>query len=49
MGRNKDMMAEINAKISTVVQINFSLNLEIDGLIKDLDCQVSLAGGDQSP
>jgi hypothetical protein len=49
MGRNKDMMAEINAKISMVVQINFSLNLEIDGLIKDLGCQVSLVGGDQSP
>jgi hypothetical protein len=32
MGGNKDMMAEINAKISTVVQINFSKNLEIDGL-----------------
>jgi regulator of replication initiation timing len=32
MDRNEDMMAEINAKISTVVQINFSLNLEIDGL-----------------
>jgi regulator of replication initiation timing len=32
MGRNEDMIAEINAKISMVVQINFSLNLEIDGL-----------------
>jgi DNA repair exonuclease SbcCD ATPase subunit len=30
MGRNENMMAEINAKISTVVHINFSLNLEID-------------------
>jgi hypothetical protein len=30
MGRNEDMMAEINAKISTVVHINFSMNLEID-------------------
>jgi FtsZ-binding cell division protein ZapB len=32
MGRNKDMMTQINAKISTVVHINFSLILEIDGL-----------------
>jgi hypothetical protein len=51
MGRNKDMMAEINAKISMVVQMNFSLNLEIDSLgtkmaNMTLGCQVSLAGGD---
>jgi regulator of replication initiation timing len=32
MGGNEDMMGEINAKISMVVQINFSLNLEIDSL-----------------
>jgi hypothetical protein len=32
MGGNKDMMAEINAKISWVIEMTFSLNLEIDGL-----------------
>jgi FtsZ-binding cell division protein ZapB len=30
MGRNEYMMAKINAKISTVIHINFPLNLEID-------------------
>jgi regulator of replication initiation timing len=43
MGRNEDMMAEINAKISTVVQINFSLNLEIDGLRTKLANMTSIA------
>jgi FtsZ-binding cell division protein ZapB len=32
MGRNEDMMAEINAKISRVVEMNLSLNLDIDGI-----------------
>jgi hypothetical protein len=36
MGRNKDMMAKINVKISTVVQINFSMNLDIDILRTEL-------------
>jgi FtsZ-binding cell division protein ZapB len=43
MGGNKDMMAEINAKISTVVQINFSKNLEIDGLRTKLANMTSFA------
>jgi FtsZ-binding cell division protein ZapB len=43
MGRNEDMMAKINAKISTVVQINFSLNLEIDGLRTKLANMTSVA------
>jgi regulator of replication initiation timing len=37
------MMAEINAKISMVVQINFSLNLEIDDLRTKLANMTSMA------
>jgi FtsZ-binding cell division protein ZapB len=43
MGRNEDMMAEINVKISTVVQINFSLDLEIDSLKTKLANMISVA------
>jgi hypothetical protein len=43
MGRNEDMMAEINVKISTVVQINFSLNLKIDSLRTKLANMTSVA------
>jgi FtsZ-binding cell division protein ZapB len=43
MGRNKDTMVEINAKISTVVHINFSLNLEIDGLRTKMANMTSVA------
>jgi hypothetical protein len=43
MDRNKDMMAEINVKISMVVQINFSQNLEIDGLRTMLANMTSVA------
>jgi hypothetical protein len=52
MGGNEDMMAEINAKISMVIPINFSLNLEIDGLRTKLANMTSVAkslvGGDRS-
>jgi capsule polysaccharide export protein KpsE/RkpR len=43
MGRNEDMMAEINAKISTVVQINFSMNPQIDSLRTKLANMTSVA------
>jgi hypothetical protein len=43
MGRKKDTMAKINAKISMVVQINFSLNLAIDGLRTKLANMTSVA------
>jgi hypothetical protein len=36
MDRNEDMMAEINAKISTVVQVNFSQNLEIRTMLANV-------------
>jgi FtsZ-binding cell division protein ZapB len=43
MGRSEDMMFEINVKISIVIQINFSLNLEIDGLRTKMTNMTSVA------
>jgi hypothetical protein len=43
MGRNEDIMAEINAKISKVVQMNLSLDMEIDGLWTKLMNMTSVA------
>jgi hypothetical protein len=43
MGMNEDMMDRINANISMVVQINFSLNLDIDGLRTKLANMTSVA------